>query len=108
MLNQVTVPVMGRSQCEAFYVDMIGPSMMCCGYEGGGMDSCSGDSGGPLVCQRKNKGPWFLYGITSWGIGCAEPKKPGVYTAVSTYRNWIQNITGGIGFGSLIVLIRHA
>jgi secreted trypsin-like serine protease len=89
------VPKMSHQQCVSSYEDLIVPSMMCCGYTYGGHDACSGDSGGSVVAQVNGKGPWFIYGITSWGIGCAEPNKPGVYTVVSMYREWIRSKCGG-------------
>lgn len=46
-----------------------------------------GDSGGPLVCQGTSR--WYLVGITSWGAGCGEVNKPGVYTKVSSVLPWI-------------------
>jgi transmembrane serine protease 11E len=73
--------------------------MMCAGSE---KDACQGDSGGPLVLRPSKKaddlrvkGDEVLVGIISWGESCGQPKKYGVYTRVSAYRDWIEKATKG-------------
>lgn len=53
-------------------------------------NSVQGDSGGPLIYQDRISGRFQLHGITSWGDGCGEKGKPGVYTRVSAFSDWIQ------------------
>ena len=65
---------------------------VCAGYENGYRDSCSGDSGGPLISIRD--GIPVLVGVTSWGVRCAEKQKPGVYTRVAYYMDWITSVIG--------------
>ena len=48
----------------------------------------SGDSGGPLICETD--GSPVLYGITSWGYGCALEGYPGVYAKVSAFSRWAE------------------
>ena len=56
-------------------------------------DACHGDSGGPLY-MRKADLQWVQVGITSWGVGCAEPGYPGIYTEVSYFLDFISGETG--------------
>lgn len=50
-----------------------------------------GDSGGPFVCEDSisRTSRWRVCGIVSWGTGCALAQKPGVYTKVGDFREWI-------------------
>lgn len=43
-----------------------------------------------MACKKK--GLWIQIGIVSWGVGCGRPNRPGVYTNVSSYFNWIQKL----------------
>lgn len=100
------------------YGGSVSKNMICAGDLDGGKDSCQvsgqwledilslfeilsylgsetyhvtymfqGDSGGPLVCEADNH--WYLVGITSWGSGCGERNKPGVYTDVRSVMPWV-------------------
>ncbi|XP_012864388.1 PREDICTED: transmembrane protease serine 11D [Dipodomys ordii] len=93
-LRQGQVRIISNTVCNAptAYNGAVLSGMLCAGVPTGGVDACQGDSGGPLV-QEDSRRLWFVVGIVSWGYQCGLPDKPGVYTRVATYRNWIREQT---------------
>jgi trypsin len=89
-LQEAQVPITTDSYCSGAYSDFDAKTMVCAGYPQGGTDTCQGDSGGPLF-GRTGAGDLKVVGATSFGEGCAEPGKPGVYARVAddTLRTWI-------------------
>ena len=51
---------------------------------------CKGDSGGPIFQWAERY--WEQVGIVSYGNGCAVSGNPGVYTRLSYYYDWIDDI----------------
>lgn len=89
-LQGVIVPLISKESCDEQY-SFIGPipeAQICASIPQGGKDACQGDSGGPYAIGG------YLAGVVSWGVGCARPGMPGVYTEVSHYRDWIRENSG--------------
>ncbi|XP_029788757.1 serine protease 56 isoform X3 [Suricata suricatta] len=96
-VREARVPLLSADTCRRALGSELHPSsMLCAGYLAGGIDSCQGDSGGPLTCSEPGPRPReVLYGVTSWGDGCGEPGKPGVYTRVAVFKDWLQEQMSG-------------
>ncbi|KAL3765494.1 hypothetical protein ACHAW5_007377 [Stephanodiscus triporus] len=92
VLIEVSVNVITNEDCDASgdgkdnYNGQITENMLCAKDKG--EDSCQGDSGGPLVLGDAETG-YAQVGVVSWGIGCADPKFPGVYSRISQAYDWI-------------------
>ena len=103
-LQEVAVEILNSTTCNATdsYNGTLFSSMFCAGSFSGGFDSCQGDSGGPLICEVDSgttdatTGAAIYYpyleGIVSFGQGCAEENKPGIYGAVDTIVDWIYSV----------------
>jgi secreted trypsin-like serine protease len=88
------VPITTDDYCARAYGDgsFDARTMVCAGYPAGGTDTCEGDSGGPLLAPVG--GGFRLAGATSFGSGCAEAGKPGVYARVAEgpIREWLRAV----------------
>ncbi|XP_025023151.1 serine protease 56-like [Python bivittatus] len=91
VVMEARVPILAQDLCRgALGSQLVSSAMFCAGYLSGGIDSCQGDSGGPLTCWDPLLERYVLHGITSWGAGCGERGKPGVYTRIAAFAGWIR------------------
>ncbi|XP_060107170.1 suppressor of tumorigenicity 14 protein [Heteronotia binoei] len=93
ILQKAEIRVINRTICGPLLSSPLTPRMICVGVLEGGIDACQGDSGGPLTSIEINN-KMFLAGVVSWGEGCARRNKPGAYTRVALFRDWIRETTG--------------
>jgi secreted trypsin-like serine protease len=93
-MHSAQVPIVADPDCAEAYGDgsFDAATMVCAGYAQGGTDTCNGDSGGPLLAPVR--GGFRLTGATSFGEGCAEAGKPGVYARVAEgpIREWLKGV----------------
>ena len=100
IMRWAEVPRMADGSCDdtppLYTTEFFAEDMFCAGYAEGGKDTCQGDSGGPIAAPtpgatKNDASDWRLVGVTSWGDGCAEPNKPGVYARLDQprIRDWL-------------------
>ncbi|XP_020499016.1 complement factor D [Labrus bergylta] len=96
-LQEVVVEVVRPTRCSRgdyfgrkFTSNMICAHKVCpepCDQPSKKQDSCDGDSGGPLLYNG------VAVGITSnGGMKCGQIRKPGIYTIISHYTEWIDSV----------------
>ncbi|XP_011494633.1 PREDICTED: trypsin-like [Ceratosolen solmsi marchali] len=96
-LQKVDLPIIDLENCKLAFDKILqfvslADSNVCTGPLTGGYSACNGDSGGPLMQVNKEGKPEII-GIVSWGIvPCGTVGAPSVYTRVSAYIDWIDNI----------------
>lgn len=95
VLMEVSVPPVPMPLCKQLLEP--GPTIpdktVCAGEYG--KDTCRGDSGGPLFRRVQGSTAQAVqFGITSFGSGCGRRDRPGVYTRVAAYTDWIRKTMG--------------
>ncbi|XP_078497468.1 chymotrypsinogen B-like [Lissotriton helveticus] len=90
-LQQAVVPLVLHLDCEMHYGSTLTDTMVCAG--GAGSSACMGDIGGPLVCERY--GAWYLIGVSSFTSPSCSSSVPAVYSSVTAFRQWIDEIVIG-------------
>jgi len=99
-MREARVPIVSDRRCREAYADFgerflrVFPNLMVCAGAKG-LDACFGDSGGPMFGSADGRRRQI--GITSYGIGCAAAKFPGVYTEVNapSIRGFIRSAASG-------------
>ncbi|XP_073332522.1 granzyme B-like [Pagrus major] len=89
-LRVVGVSVIDQNVCRRQWSQLIGrlpANVICAGGYRTLKGACKGDSGGPLVCNG------MAAGVVSFGDpSCRDERFPNVYTDVSKFRPWIDQI----------------
>ena len=102
VLLEADVPIITDERCDGAYPappDDFDPAVMVCAADALGTppsashDTCQGDSGGPLLVPDGDV--FALAGVTSWGVGCADPSHPGVYARIGDQplNSWVHSRT---------------
>ncbi|CAI5791047.1 serine protease 53 [Podarcis lilfordi] len=96
--GSVEIKLLGPKECNCIYnkTSDVGEeipitSQMMCATPSKSNMRCQDSIGDPLVCNEN--GTWFLAGISSFGKGCGTVVRPGVYTSVSSFQEWIMQLS---------------
>ncbi|XP_017753993.1 PREDICTED: chymotrypsin-2-like [Eufriesea mexicana] len=84
-LKYAILPIISNYECSSYWAVTKKHVCTSAAYD---QDACQGDSGGPLII-KKNGIPLQI-GIVSYGDGNCPSDKPGVFTRVTAFIDWIQ------------------
>ncbi|XP_042890722.1 mast cell tryptase-like [Penaeus japonicus] len=104
LLTSLEIEVKSLAECNALYSEAgsvfsvsypqgLDDTLLCAGG-GIGRDVCRGDSGGPLVLDVG--GRETEVGVVSAGLGCGDPRYPGIYTRVDAFLDWLDQTLYGV------------
>lgn len=87
-LKYALLPIISNNVCSSYW-DITEKHI--CTSAAYYQDACQGDSGGPLIVFKNNVP--LQVGIVSYGDGYCPSNKPGAFTRVSSFIDWIQQVT---------------
>jgi trypsin len=96
-LMEVSIPTVSFQDCNdwnSYWGLIVDQSMICAGASSGGKGTCNGDAGGPLIIRGNSASQDIQVGIVSFGSskGCSIVNYPSVFTRVSYYKPWVQDM----------------
>ncbi|NXU74863.1 HGFA factor, partial [Oreotrochilus melanogaster] len=86
ILQETLIPIISEEKCRSpeVYGTEITENMFCAGYLDSKSDACQ-----VMLSLGREYKCILLPEILHWGDGCGRVNKPGVYTRVTNYLNWI-------------------
>ena len=93
LMKELHLPIADHDKCiestSPQYMKDVTEYTVCAGDGTGTNDPCNGDSGGPLFCRRHSDDRYVVVGIVSWGEGCGQPRKYGIFAHLLKLVNWV-------------------
>uniref|UniRef100_A0A8C2Y6Y4 Plasminogen n=1 Tax=Coturnix japonica TaxID=93934 RepID=A0A8C2Y6Y4_COTJA len=91
-LKDIEFPILEKRMCyrPGFFNGSVENHEFCGGFPFVRVRYCEAEVGGPLVCQNKDR--FVQYGVTSWGLDCAQPSKPTGFIQIPSFLSWIKNV----------------
>eukprot|EP00541_Cyclophora_tenuis_P016416 CAMPEP_0116559890 /NCGR_PEP_ID=MMETSP0397-20121206/10664_1 /TAXON_ID=216820 /ORGANISM="Cyclophora tenuis, Strain ECT3854" /LENGTH=578 /DNA_ID=CAMNT_0004085743 /DNA_START=41 /DNA_END=1777 /DNA_ORIENTATION=- len=93
ILQEVEIVTIPTQDCNARYagtgVTVLNQRQVCALAPG--RDTCNGDAGGPVVMKGATVADDQLVFLTSFGIGCADENRPGIYVRLHHFAQFVDD-----------------